>query len=181
MPDNQIDRFKKFQRNSEQSLNKLLEVNGFSNREDFKDKVKVLNLYSKNFSIETVNDDLTPSNIEFISNLYDKYDAYINFIGEIDDILVDIVDMKEFTYGISLKYRKDKIASLILDINKSDSFQTLDLKKILSKIQFINSNMCIEFTLLDMNMSKISFSLKFIKDAPIKIKKTFVDYGWYMN
>jgi hypothetical protein len=182
MSDNQIVRFKKFQRNSEQSLNKLLEVNGFSSKEDFKNKVKILNTYSETFGFENVSDNLTATNIQHVSDMYDKYDAYINFIEEIGDILVDITDISGFSYSVSSSSKMDKVSSITLNIEKKENFKSMDIKKVISKIDVINSTMGVEFTLYDINMSEIWFILTLIKSEPKK-KKKFVDddYSEYFS
>lgn len=178
MSDNQIVRFKKFQRNSEQSLNKLLEVNGFSSREDFKNKVKILNTYSETFDFENVSDNLTATNIQHVSDMYDKYDAYINFIEEIGDILVDITDIPGFSYSVSSSSKMDKVSSITLNIEKKENFKSIDIKKVISKIDVINSTMGVEFTLYDINMSEIWFILTLIKSEPKKKNKP-IDYNNY--
>lgn len=175
-----IDRFRKFQRNSDDSLNRLLEANGFSSREDFKNKVKTLNIYSETFDFESVSDSLTATNIQHVSDLYDKYDAYINFIEGIGDILVDITDMPGFSYSVSSSSKMDKVSSITLNIEKKINFKSMDIKKIISKIDVINSTMGVDFTLYDINMSEIWFILTLIKNEPKK-KKKIIDYNNYSD
>jgi len=161
-----FDKFRKFKRNSEKSLDKLLELSGFSSVEDFKSKVKLLNTYSDRLDFDNVKDSLTVVNIEYISDLYDKYDRYINFIEEMDDILVDITDIPGFSYSFSSTSKLDKISSIELNIEKNIDFSSIDIKRVISIVDVINSTMGVEFILSDINIREIYFILKLIKSGP---------------